>query len=173
MSNLYQIQTEYRDLMAEMEGILADPNPDTLDADMDYLNKKMAINAAEFQCKAEAYAAVIREKEARAEALREEAHRMAQLAKQEDSISEYLKTRLANAMTEQGIEKAALPRFSLSFRKSQAVEIRDQSVLPEEYLRIKPAPAPEPDKTALKKALSQGQIIPGAALVTRQNLQIK
>lgn len=171
MSTLYEIQTQYRELMAEMEQILADPNPDTLDADMAHLNELMAINAQEFQAKGDAYVAVIREKEARAEALREEAHRMTELAKREEATAEYLKGRLFAAMQEQGINSADLPHFRLSLRKSQAVEVLDRDALPPGYVRVKTVS--EPDKTALKVALKQGQAIPGAVLVDRQSLQIK
>lgn len=171
MTTLYEIQTQYRALMAEMESILADPNPETLESDMAHLNELMGINAQEFQAKGDAYAAVIREKEARAESLREEANRMMALAKQADSTAEYLKSRLFAAMQEQGIASADLPHFRLSLRNSQAVEVLDKDALPSGYLRIKTVS--EPDKTALKVALKQGQAIPGAVLVDRQSLQIK
>ena len=171
MTTLYEIQTQYRELMSEMEAILADPNPETLDDDMANLNNLMGINAQELQEKGDAYAAVIREKESRADALRAEAQRMVQLAKQAESVAEYLKGRLFAAMQEQGIASADLPRFRLSLRKSQAVDVTDKDALPQGYLRIKTVT--EPDKTALKVALKQGQAIPGAVLVERQSLQIK
>jgi hypothetical protein len=43
--------------------------------------------------------------------------------------------------------------------------------LPKEYLKEKIEI--NPDKTAIKKALEQGEIIYGALLVTKSNLQIK
>lgn len=171
MTTLYEIQTQYRELMSEMEAILADPNPETLESDMDHLNRLMGINAQDFQAKGDAYAAVVREKEARAESLRDEADRMVQLAKREEATAEYLKGRLFAAMQEQGIASADLPHFRLSLRKSQAVDVTDKDALPQGYLRIKTVT--EPDKTALKVALKQGQAIPGAVLVDRQSLQIK
>lgn len=171
MSTLYEIQTQYRELMNQMEAILSDPNPETLESDMAHLNELMGINAQEFQAKGDAYAAVIREKEARAEALREEAHRMADLAKREEATVEYLKERLFAAMQEQGLNSADLPHFRLSLRKSQAVDVTDKDLIPQDYLRVKTVI--EPDKNAIKTALKQGQDVPGAALIDRQSLQIK
>lgn len=171
MTTLYEIQTQYRELMSEMEAILADPNPETLDDDMANLNNLMGINAQELQEKGDAYAAVIREKESRADALRAEAQRMVQLAKQAESVAEYLKGRLFAAMQEQGLNSVDVAHFRLSLRKSQAVEVSDQDAIPQEYLRTKTVI--EPDKIAIKAALKQGQVIPGAALADRQSLQIK
>ena len=37
-------------------------------------------------------------------------------------------------------------------------------------MRVK---TPEPDKTAIKAALKNGRIVPGAELITTHNLQIK
>lgn len=171
MSTLYEIQTQYRDLINLMESILSDPNPETLDADMANLNNLMAINAEEFQAKADAYAAVIREQEAHAEALQEEASRMVALAKQKKSRAEYLTQRIAFAMQEQGISKADTAHFRMSFRNSQAVEVSDQDAIPQDYMRTKTVI--EPDKIAIKAALKQGHVIPGTALIDRQSLQIK
>lgn len=67
--------------------------------------------------------------------------------------------------------KFSTERVSVTWRKSEAAEyIGDLSSLPEEYLRRK---EPEIDKTALKKALKAGEVIEGASLVTRNNMQIK
>lgn len=63
--------------------------------------------------------------------------------------------------------------FTLSYRKSEAVRIDDESRIPEEYLRIPEPPKPSPDKTKIKESLKNGGEIPGASMETRQNLQIK
>lgn len=171
MSTLYEIQTQYRDLMAEMEALLSDPNPETLDQDMARLNELMGINAQDFQSKGDAYASVVREKESRADALRAEAQRMVQLAKQAESVAEYLKGRLFAAMQEQGLNSVDVAHFRLSLRKSQAVEVSDQDAIPQDYMRTKTVI--EPDKIAIKAALKQGHVVPGTALIDRQSLQIK
>ena len=60
--------------------------------------------------------------------------------------------------------------FSISYRKSEAVEVADEAAVPDEF-RI-----PQPDKidrAALKAALKNGAVIAGAQIVERQNIQIK
>lgn len=84
--------------------------------------------------------------------------------------AESLKARVSEAMQAAGKDKYRTARVELSFRKSEAVEIDGRTKLDEKYLRYK---KPEPDKTAIKQALKTGIEIPGAALVTKRNLQIK
>lgn len=61
-------------------------------------------------------------------------------------------------------------KVSVSYRKSEAVEIEEGAVIPDEYLRFK---EPEVDKTALKSALKSGVNIPGCCIVQNQNIQIR
>lgn len=84
-----------------------------------------------------------------------------------------LKARIAGHMQNAGIHKieAADGTFTASFRKSTATEIDDESQIPQEY--IKQTITESIDKTAIKKAIQDGKEIPGAKLITRQNLQIK
>ena len=63
--------------------------------------------------------------------------------------------------------------FILSYRKSDAVVIEDESRIPPEYMKTPEPPLPKPDKTAIKEAIKGGAEIPGAIIETRQNLQIK
>ena len=67
-------------------------------------------------------------------------------------------------------QKMKEPEFSISYRKSEAVEVADEAAVPDEF-RI---PQPDKiDKTALKAALKNGAVIAGAQIVERQNIQIK
>lgn len=63
--------------------------------------------------------------------------------------------------------------FILSYRKSDAVVIEDETLIPTEYMKTPEPPLPKPDKTAIKEAIKGGAEIPGAIIETRQNLQIK
>lgn len=68
-------------------------------------------------------------------------------------------------------KKFETAKVVMSFRKSEAVEFSGKvSEVPAEYLKYK---EPELDKTAVKKAIKNGETIPGCELVVRQNLQIK
>ena len=58
-------------------------------------------------------------------------------------------------------------------KKPPAVQIAADAVIPARYMRTPPAPAPQPDKVALKQALQGGQEIPGVSLVTGYRIAIK
>lgn len=60
---------------------------------------------------------------------------------------------------------------SISLRKSVSVEVTDQSLLPESYLRTKVTV--EPDKAALKEVLKTGEVVEGAQLVEKEYVVIK
>lgn len=84
-----------------------------------------------------------------------------------------LKARIATHMQNAGIHKieANDGTFTASFRKSTATEIDDESQIPQAY--IKQIITERIDKTAIKQAIQNGEEVPGAKLITRQNLQIK
>jgi hypothetical protein len=68
-------------------------------------------------------------------------------------------------------EKLISPRVELCWRKSESVEITDEFSIPDEYIKI--IQESRIDKMAIKEKLKAGEEIPGAALVTKQNLTIK
>ncbi len=71
-------------------------------------------------------------------------------------------------------EKLGDHRVQISYRKSSAIVIDcDIKDLPQEFVRQKPQPAPEPDKMALKQAIKNNQLIPGVSIVENHNLQVK
>ena len=79
----------------------------------------------------------------------------------------WAKETLARELAGQKMKEA---EFSISYRKSEAVEVADEAAVPNE-LRI-----PQPDKidrAALKAALKNGAVIAGAQIVERQNIQIR
>lgn len=57
----------------------------------------------------------------------------------------------------------------VSYRKSEAVEIEDLGLLPEEFTKTKI----EADKTAIKAAIKEGQEVPGAHLEEKTSTVIK
>lgn len=64
-------------------------------------------------------------------------------------------------MTRAGITKAALTEATLSVRLvAPGVKITDEALLPEAFWRVRR----EPDKIAIKAALTAGQDVPGAVL---------
>lgn len=83
-----------------------------------------------------------------------------------------LKKYLADSMLLFGNKKFETPRVALSFRKSKQVEIDEDVVLPEEFIKVKVEKSP--DKTKLKDAiLKQGESIEGVRIIEKENLQLK
>lgn len=66
-------------------------------------------------------------------------------------------------------EKRSYPEVVISYRKSEQVAVDDDAKLDDRFLRIKA----EIDKTALKDALKHGEVIDGARLEIKNNIQIK
>lgn len=86
--------------------------------------------------------------------------------------AESLKKYLSDFLNGNKFESA---KVSISYRKSEAVEVADieQIKLLEDrdcYLTYK---EPEANKTAIKEAIKHGSIVPGCSLVEKQNIQIK
>lgn len=102
-----------------------------------------------------------------AEALKVEKQAFADRQKAAENKAASLKKYLSNYLDG---EKYKSAKVSVSFRKSEAVNILDMSKLPEQYLK---AAEPIADKTGIKNALKAGEIIAGAELVENQNIQIK
>lgn len=66
-------------------------------------------------------------------------------------------------------EKLADDRVALSWRKSQAVRVADESSVPDDYYRY----SREIDKAQIHDALKAGTEVPGCEMETRQSLVIK
>ena len=67
--------------------------------------------------------------------------------------------------------KFVTPKVVVSFRKSESVEIFDQSILPKKYFKRKVEVTP--DKTLIKEMLKNGAKVKGAFIRTNQNINIK
>lgn len=105
---------------------------------------------------------------AEAEALKKQkqtfADRQSRAERKAESLKNYV-SRILNG------EKFKTERVSVSWRKSENAEyVGDVMALPSECIRVKD---PEVDKAVLKKLLKSGVEINGAALVEKNNIQIK
>lgn len=117
--------------------------------------------------KIENVACWIKELKAEAEALKAEKMAFAKRQQVAENKMESLKKYLAYALDGQAFKTV---RASVTFKKSQAVEVDDIYKLDENYLRYK---EPEADKTAIKEALKAGQTVAGATLVENVSVIIK
>lgn len=117
--------------------------------------------------KIEGVACWIKDLKAEAEALKNEKQALAERQRVAENKAESLKKYLAYALDGKAFKTT---RASVTFRKSQAVEIADIYKLDENYLRYK---EPDADKTAIKEALKAGKTVAGATLVENTSVIIK
>ena len=103
-----------------------------------------------------------------AEAIKAEKEALAEREAQCRKKAEDLKKWLGKALEGQ---KFSTARCAVSFRRSETVEIADVALIPQELLRVKTTV--EPNKTAIKALLKDGQAVIGCCLVENQNVQIK
>lgn len=104
---------------------------------------------------------------AEAKAIKEEEKNLADRRKALENKAENIKNFVQYQLEGQ---KFSTSKVAVTYRKSQAVEITDLSLIPEIYLRHK---EPEADKTALKEILKTGEIIDGCELVDRISMTVK
>ena len=121
----------------------------------------------ERETKIENVACWIKDLKAEAEALKAEKMAFAERQKVAENKMESLKKYLAFALDGNAFKST---RASVTFRKSQAVEIADIYKVDENYLRYK---EPEADKTAIKEAIKAGKTVAGATLVENTSVIIK
>ena len=68
-------------------------------------------------------------------------------------------------------QKFETAKTSLSFRKSSVVQINDELLVPEEFMKVKTEK--KPDKNAIANRIKGGEYVPGCELAVKNNLQIK
>lgn len=84
--------------------------------------------------------------------------------------AEKLRAWLARACDGQNF---ATGKCEISFRKSESVEVVDESKIPVEFIRTKTSTTTAPDKVAIKKAIKSGQTISGCNLVEKFNTKVQ
>ena len=60
--------------------------------------------------------------------------------------------------------------FTISYRKSEVVEIADLNSVPDEFLVPQP---PKVDRAGLKEAIKGGAVIDGVTIAEKQNIQVR
>jgi hypothetical protein len=167
--NLYDINAELSELLER--GFEIDEETGEIIEDIE--DKLSALQMAE-EIKLENIALYIKNLSAESAAIKAEEKALAERRKAKEKRQESLKKYLADYLQNTGRSKFETPKVRLSFRKSESVDY-DASFIEwayneKRFLRYKD---PDIDKTALKKALKGGEEVPGASLLTKQNLQIK
>ena len=155
--SLYEIDSE----------ILALIDPETGEISEENLEAFAALEM-ERDAKIEGVACLYKNITAEATMLKAEKQAFEARQKQADNTAKRLKQWLLNAT---GGEKFTSLRAQITFRSTTSVEVDEGVQLPQEYLRLKVSA--EPDKDALKAALSAGVEIPGVRLVKSKSVTVK
>ena len=153
MANLYEIDAQIMECVDFETGEIIDET-------------KLQALQLEFDEKVEGIALWIKNLLAEAKMIKEEKDKLAARQKSCENKAESLKKYLSSAL---GGEKFKTAKVSISYRKSESVEVEDVSLLGDDYLKFKP----EPDKTKIKDALKNGIALEGVTLVEKNNIQIK
>ena len=154
MASLYEINWQIRDCIDADTGEIL--YPDQLhELQMDRIEKirNIACYIKNLRSDAAAY-----DEEAKTFAARKKAAQG-----KADSLTAYLSSMLNG-------EKVKDKEYSISWRKSESVNITDDSLLPDTYLVPQ---SPKVDKVGIKAALKAGTAVTGAELAEKNNIQIK
>lgn len=162
---LFQIASEYRKITDVLMDTQSDDQAiaDTLEAERWPL-----------EVKAQNYGFLIRNLQANATAMKEAEENMARRRKAAENRAQYMLDRLKTGMEIAGVTKLDFPEFSISIKKNPAsVDIFEPGLIPAEFMSTPLPPPLAPDKTAIKKAIADGQDVPGAKLVQATRLEVK
>lgn len=162
-NSLFEITRDYLDAFEHLE----------IDEETGEILNFEAVDAlaGAFEEKAESVACYIKNLDAFAASLKAEETSMAERRKTAERKAENMKKYLTSCLDAANCDKVETAKVRVSFRKSVAVSIDDESVLPDDF-KVETVTV-KPDKTAIKKAIQGGQSVSGASLVENRNLQIK
>lgn len=123
-----------------------------------------------FEDKADQWARFIKGEEAEIDAIDNEIDRLKAKKERKQKTVDKMRTNLGGYMRAANKTKFKTALFSFGFRKSQAVEITNESELPKWALIEQ---APKISKTEIKEHLKNGETVPGAKLVENESLSIR
>jgi hypothetical protein len=167
MATLWQLTQEELSFIAMMEENGGEVN--------DEIIEELAIRKDNFSHKAEAYAKFILKLESEADQAASEIKRIQALKKaKENTVARLRESLLAALMvfTEEdakGIRRYETPLAKLSTRKSQAVEVLDEQLIPADFWVIKK----EVSKSTISQAIKDGAEVPGAQMKDNISLSIR
>lgn len=161
--SLYQIRIDHLSLLQEIED-----NDGEL---TDEVEQALVLTQDQFQEKAISYGFVLKTFDNTTSIIDAEIKRLMRLKERAEYHKGVFKQRLSEAMQQFGVEKINTPTLTLSFRKSESIEISDEDKVPDNFFDEKTVFTIS--KTRIKEAIKEGKQVPGAELISKQNLQVK
>lgn len=159
--SIYNITDDFSQIMAEIESNGGEISPE--------IDEKLQINQLNLIEKTTNYIHVIKTLDYECDIIDIEIKRLQDLKKQRTNFTQSLKDRLKNAMQAMELTEIKTALNKINFRKSESVEVIDESILPSNVLIYEP----KIDKNKIKEIIKNGGLVSGAKLVENQNLQIK
>lgn len=159
--NLYEITVEQQQLNALLEENGGELTPE--------IEEALKINLDNFNAKAEGYVKAIKNYKAEEDAIAEEIKRLQEKKRVNANAQARLKEALKTAMDTFDTPKVQAGLFKVSLTKSEAVNIVDESLIPEEYKKIKY----DISKTDIKNAIKSGLVVEGAEIVENKSITIR
>jgi hypothetical protein len=159
--SLYELTSEHRLICDAIEEAGGEITPE--------IEAMLAINEENFLTKAEGYAEIIAKYTILAENAKARKAQCERVQKVAENTVKRMKERIAQAMEEYNLPKVEIGMHKLSFRTSKAVEITDETKIPNIYIKV----ATSVDKTKLRADLMAGVVIEGAELKENKSLQIR
>lgn len=161
--SLYNIQQEYISLAEQIidnDGLLSEE-----------MEAALQINKDQLENKSQCYGFIVRQLEGECDMIDNEIKRLEAMKKSRGKTVDRLKESVSKAMQLYEIEKIETPTLKISFRKSESIEIEEESLIDEKYMTVKTTKTP--DKKAIKEAIKAGEIVLGVTLKENQNIQFK
>ena len=161
--SLYKVANDYKQALDELSGLDIDEQTlkDTLEGLAGDVEQK-AVNVAAFIKNLEAECLAI--KNARDELNEKLISKQLKI----ESIKRYLLTTLKDC----GIKKVSSELFSISIRRTaNVVDITDESLIPHDY--YKELVISKPNKSLIRRALTEGYAVGGCKLIENEYLNIK
>lgn len=159
--NLYEINAE---LEAAFNAAIDPETGEILDESMAEQFEQLQVDR---ETKINNTACLIKNLRAEAAALKAERDAFAARQKAAEKKAEALTKYLSGFLNG---EKFKSTEVSISWRKSESLEVTDLLQIPDEYLTYK---MPEANKTAIKAAIKAGTEVPGVQIVQNMNMSIK
>jgi hypothetical protein len=161
--SLFNISQEYKEIMLEIEMAEGEITPE--------IAERLDAVSSSIEVKAQNYSFIMKAYETNNTIIDAEMERLKILKARNARNVDSLKQRLKGAMEDMGVQKITTPLISVSFRKSESVEVEDEKLIPMEYKVRKEEW--KVDKTKIKEAIKSGAVVLGASISSNNNLQIK
>lgn len=162
MRSLYEINQAYLDLLNKVD-------PET--GEVLFSDEDIDSIAEEFEQKADNIACLIKDKEATIKARESEMESLKERNEREQKQVDHLKRYLLQSLRLRNAKKLETVRNVIRMRNTISVQVEDDTVIPEQYIRTKVTS--EPNKSEIGKALKEGIMIPGCSLLEKTSITIK